>query len=544
MTTQEGHFCIEEEFENKSVSVILNATMLKKIPPTLLIILDGFGLADPKHPGNAVTPETAPNIFGYIKEYPSTTLTAHGVDVGLFPNQEGNSEAGHLNIGTGRVVVQDLAHISHAIADGTFFKNEAFHQGLYHAKKYGEDVHVMGLLTDGQSAHAHPTHLYALLDYFRKNKQKRVYLHLFTDGRDSSPHGAVGYLRDLRKYMKNGEKIATVMGRFYAMDRNKIWERTEAAYNAMVLGKGQTAASAEDAIAAGYNRGETDEYIAPTVIVEKGAPVSMVGDNDTVYFFNARSDRARQITKAFVQKNFQKESPGAFVRKKFPKNIRFVAMSDFGPDLPGIFTAFPSPDVDYGLAKVIDDARRQLYISETEKYAHVTYFINGGYAAPINGEEREVVNSGKYRSYADHPAMHCKEITKRILAYFKRDTYNFIAVNFPNADMLGHTGDIAAAKKGIRVMDGEVGRLVEAVLKKDGQVLITADHGNAEEMVDLETGEMLTEHTINPVPCILISKGKKNIRMKKGRLADVAPTLLKMMDIKKPKQMTGRPLFM
>lgn len=511
--------------------------------PTLLVVLDGFGLGDPKDPGNAITPDTAPNIFGYMDAYPSTTLIAHGIDVGLFPDQEGNSEAGHLNIGAGRVVVQDLAQISRAIADGTFFKNEAFHQGLYHAKKYGTNVHIMGLLTDGQSAHALPDHLYALLDYFRKNKQKNVYLHLFTDGRDAPPHGTVGYLRDLRKKMKNGEKIATVIGRFYAMDRNKIWERTEAAYNAMVLGKGHQAASAEDAVAAGYNRGETDEYIMPTVIVERGKPVATIRDNDAVFFFNARSDRARQITKAFVQKQFQKESPGAFKRKKFPNNIRFVAMTDFGPDLPGIFTAFPSPDIDCSLAKAIDDARRQLYISETEKYAHVTYFINGGYAQPINGEDREVVRSGTYYSYADHPAMRSREIATRIVNYLDNNAYTFVAVNFPNADMLGHTGNIAAAKKGIRTMDAAVKRLVDTVLEKGGHVLITADHGNAEKMIDHNTGEMMTEHTTNPVPCILVSKEFQHVRLKKGRLADIAPTLLKMMNIKKPKHMTGKALF-
>jgi 2,3-bisphosphoglycerate-independent phosphoglycerate mutase len=524
--------------QSKSVQKSLD----QPVAPMVFMILDGFGLGDPKDPGNAVTPDTAPNIFRYMKDYASTRLMAHGIDVGLFPEQAGNSEAGHLNIGAGRVVIQDLAQISHAIADGTFFKNEAFHQGLFHAQKYGTNVHIMGLLTDGQSAHAYPDHLYALLKYFRKHKQKNIYLHLFTDGRDAPPHGAVGYLRDLRARMQNGEKIATVMGRFYPMDRNKVWERTAAAYHAMVCGIGLEAASAEEAIAAGYNRGETDEYIKPTVIVEGGKPVATINNNDVVYFFNARSDRARQITKAFVQKHFQKESPGSFKRRKAPKNIRFVAMSDFGPDLPGIFTAFPSPDNENGLAKAIDDARRQLYISETEKYAHVTYFINGGYAEAINGEDREVVSSGTYYSYADHPAMHCREVSKRILSYLAHDQYNFITVNFPNADMLGHTGNLAATKKGIRVMDVEVRRIVEAVLKKNGQVMITADHGNAEKMINHKTGEMMTEHTTNPVPCILINH-KKGIKMKKGRLADVAPTILKMLDIQKPKEMTGESLF-
>lgn len=509
---------------------------------TLLIILDGFGLAHPKNPGNAITPKTAPHIFGYMKKYPTTTLVAHGKDVGLFKNQEGNSEAGHLNIGAGRVVEQDVVRISHAIDDGTFFKNEAFDQALYHAKKYTSAVHVMGLLTNGQSAHAHPEHLYALLDYFRRNKQKEVYLHLFTDGRDSPPHSASEHLRELRKHMKNGEKIATIMGRFYAMDRNKMWDRIKAAYDAMIVGKGNcTAESAEEAIAQAYNRGETDEYICPSVIVEHNKPVATITDHDVVYFFNARSDRARQITKAFVQPDFQKQNKGAFVRAQFPKDIRFVAMADFGPDLSGILTAFPSPDIHPGLAEVIGSTYRQLYISETEKYAHVTYFINGGHALPLNGEDREVIKSFPVYSYAEKPAMCCRLLADRIIAYIKKSRYDFICVNFPNADMVGHTGNFDAAKKAITILDGEVHRLVEAAVRHKGQVMIIGDHGNAEEMIDMKTSEVMTEHTRNSVPCIVVTS--KKVHLKKGRLADVAPTLLKLMNISKPKEMRGKSLL-
>ncbi len=529
------------------------------VTKTLLLILDGFGLANPKNPGNAITPETAPNIFGYMKTYASTQLTAHGAAVGLFPNQEGNSEAGHFNIGAGRLVKQDLLHISDAIADGTFFKNTAFDEAVFHAKKYNTAVHVVGLLTDGQSAHAHPEHLYALLEYLQKVGQKKVYLHLFTDGRDSQPHSAIHHLRELRAHMNNGEKIATMMGRFYGMDRNKIWERTEAAYNTMVLAKGSAQADcAENAIAQAYNRGETDEYISPTVIMEagtlrhptlglssgrrQGKPVATIQDNDVIFFFNARSDRARQITKAFVQPDFQKKNPGAFKRKRVPKHIRFVAMTDFGPDLPSVLTAFPSPDIENALAKAIGERYRQLYISETEKYAHVTYFINGGHASAINGEVRELISSGAVNSYAEKPGMHAKELTDRILTYLKKDQYDFICVNYPNADMVGHTGDYHAAKQAVQILDREVARLVEDVLKRGGQALLVADHGNAEEMINEKTGEMWTEHTDNPVPCIMIRVGKK-VRMEKGALTDVAPTLLKMMEIEKPKQMTGKSLF-
>jgi len=512
--------------------------------PTVLVILDGFGLADESEPGNAITKKTAPHIFSYMEKYAATKLTAHGKAVGLFEDQEGNSEAGHFNIGAGRVVEQDLVRISDAIEDGTFFKNQAFKEALHHAKKYKTAVHLMGLLTDDQSAHARPQHLYAMLDYFRKEGQKEVYLHLFTDGRDSPPHSAVTFLQDLRKHMKNGEKIASIMGRFYGMDRAKIWERTEVAYNTMVLGQGHcTAGSAEEAIAESYNRGETDEYICPTVILEHGKPVTTIKDNDVIYFFNARSDRARQITKAFVQKEFQKHNPGAFKRKKYPKNTRFVAMTDFGPDLPGIFTAFPSPDIHNSLAKAIGEHRAQLYISETEKYAHVTYFINGGYPEPINGEVRELVPSPKKYSYAEQPGMHAKQVTDRIVKYIDDGEYDFIAVNYPNADMVGHTGNFDAAKKAVAFLDEQVSRVVDTVLEHNGQVLITADHGNAETMINAKTGGMLTEHTTNPVPCILIKKSKQRIPMHTGKLADVAPTLLKMMDIEPPAEMTGKPLF-
>ena len=516
---------------------------VQRIRPTLLIILDGFGLAPAENPGNAITPQTAPHIFGCLERYPSTILKAHGRDVGLFASQEGNSEAGHFNIGAGRVVEQDLVRISRAIKDGTFFKNEAFAQAVYHVEKYQAAVHVMGLLSGGQSAHAHPKHLYALLEYLRRQKVKKIYLHLFTDGRDSPPHAAIRHLRELRKEMKNGERIATIMGRFYAMDRNKSWERTGRAYAAMVHGKGECgSASAEEALSQAYNRGETDEYLLPTIVCENGQGSATIQDNDAIFFFNARSDRARQITKAFVQPDFAKKNPGAFRRERCPKNIRFVAMTDFGPDLPGIFTAFPSPDVPLSLARAIGENYRQLYISETEKYAHVTYFINGGYAEPINGEARELVRSSGHYSYAAAPEMSAVELTARIVRYMQDGVYDFITVNFPNADMVGHTGDWQAAKRAVRAVDRAVRRLTDAVLKLKGQAVITADHGNAEEMINSQTAEIMTEHTRNPVPFIVVRRNFA-AKLRPGRLADVAPTLLKLMGVDKPKEMTGKALF-
>lgn len=525
----------------------------KPARPTALIILDGFGLANPKNKGNAITPETAPNIFEYMKKYPHTILTTFGETAGLFPGQVGNSEAGHLNIGAGRIVKQDLVMISEAIHDGIFFKNHAFKEALYHVKKYKTAVHIMGLLTDRNSAHAYPEHFYAMMEFFRHEGQKKVYLHLITDGRDSSPHGAADFLRELRSHMLGEEKIVTIMGRFYAMDRNKIWERTKQAYEAMVLGKGCVSQSAEEALSQSYNRGDTDEYICPTVIIEPGSvpqsgtaqgkPVATIKDNDAIFFINARSDRARQITKAFVQPDFEKMNHGVFKRAKRPENIRFVAMTDFGPDLPGLFTAFPSPDIKNCLPKVIGDYYKQLYISETEKYAHVTYFINGGYADPLNGEERELVKSPNVRSYADQPEMNTKKMVDKIVNYVDSGRYNFICINFPNADMVGHTGNIEAAKKAVSTVDEGVKRIIDALVKKNGQALIASDHGNADVMINLKTKEMMTEHTLNPVPCIIVKENPNTIRMKKGILADVAPTILKMMGIPKPKEMTGRPLY-
>ncbi|OGH94401.1 MAG: phosphoglycerate mutase (2,3-diphosphoglycerate-independent) [Candidatus Magasanikbacteria bacterium RIFOXYD2_FULL_41_14] len=510
--------------------------------PVALIILDGFGLGKVDDPGNAITPTTAPNIFSYFKKYAHSTLKTYGQYAGLFIGQVGNSEAGHLNIGAGRIVKQDLVIISEAIHNGTFFKNTAFKDALFHTKKHNSAVHLMGLLTDGNSAHAYPEHLYALLELCRDFGQKKVYLHLFTDGRDSSPHSALQFLRVLRTHMLENEKVATIMGRFYGMDRNKIWSRTKMAYEAITAGKGNFAKSAEEALSQAYNRGETDEYVMPTIITKSGKPIATIQDNDAVIFFNARSDRAREITKSLVQEDFTQKNPGSFNRRHNPKNLRFVALTDFGPDLPGVLTAFPSSDIKNCLPLAVGEKYRQLYISETEKFAHVTYFINGGFADPLDGEERELVKSEPVRSYADKPEMSCRLISRKICNYLKKDKYNFIVVNFPNADMVGHTGNLDAAKKAVKIMDTEVGRVVEMILKKNGVALITADHGNADVMINFDTKEMMTEHTENSVPCILISKKCMLKRLKNGILADVAPTLLKIMGIKKPKEMTGKSL--
>lgn len=516
---------------------------IKGAQPTLFIILDGFGIANIKNKGNAITPHNAPNIFSYMKDYSNSKLIAHGKDVGLFAGQPGNSEAGHLNIGSGRVVKQDIVMISDAIEDGTFFKNEALHQGILHAKERTSNIHIMGLLTDGHSAHAHPDHMYALLAYCRKHTIKKVFLHLFADGRDSTPHSAIEYLSALRKNMRNGEKIASISGRFYAMDRAKQWDRTEKAYEALVEGKGLIAQSAEEAIMSAYNRGENDEYIQPTIIVERNKPIATIKDNDVIIFFNTRSDRARQLTKALVQNQFNPKNPGSFKRAKVLENLKFIAMTDFGPDLEHVLTAFPSADVENCLAKAIGDRYKQLYISESEKYAHVTYFINGGYPEPINGEHRELLPSTKHHSFVEKPEMRTNDITKKIISYVEKGKYDFIAANFPNADMLGHTGNLEATEKAIRIIDENVQKLVSVFLQKKGRVVIVGDHGNAEKMIDPETGKILTEHSTNPVPFIIIDKNARGGKLKNGRLADIAPTLLELMGIPKPKEMTGKSLL-
>lgn len=518
----------------------------KKInDPFLFIILDGFGLGDTKKKGNAITPATAPFLFSCMKKYPFTTLSAHGEAVGLFPGQEGNSEAGHFNIGAGRVVEQDVVRISSAIRSGEFFELEEFENAYKHAKKNKSAIHLMGLLSNGQSAHSRPEHLYALLDFFARKKYPNVFLHLFTDGRDAPPQSALNYAHRLSDHLHPGQKIATLMGRFYAMDRGKNWSRTELAYKTL-LGENnvRTAASVEEALKLAYKNGETDEYILPTVLLQKGKPVGRIKSNDTIIFFNARSDRARQVTKAFVQKDFEEVNPHAFHRHEVLHNIYFVAMTNFGPDLPGVSTAFQSIRIRHGLCETIGDKYQQVYISETEKYAHVTYFINGGHAEPVNGEDRVLIHSKKVMSYAQRPQMEARQITRRILKYLKKNEYDFICVNFPNADMVGHTGNYFAAKRAVRILDRCVQKLVKKTLQQHGIVVITADHGNAEEMIDPETHQMWTEHTIHPVPFLLIDQGHDYPRLRsKGILADVAPTILKVMKIKQPKDMTGKPLF-
>lgn len=516
---------------------------MQKFKTTAFIIVDGWGIGNPKDPGNPINPKSAPNYFAMLKKYPNSKLEASGESVGLFKGQEGNSEAGHLNLGAGRVVKQDALYISDAIKDGTFFKNPAFHQALHHVKKYKTAVHVMGLLSNHNSAHSCPEHLEALLELFYRENIKEVYLHLFTDGRDSGQFQAHKHFRMLQKFFHGNEKIATVMGRFYAMDRNKDWDRTKQAYDAMVLGKGCAAASVEEALRNSYDNGDTDEFVCPTVIIENNHPVATIKDNDAIFFFNLRSDRARQLTKAFVQPDFKEINPGAFTRNKFPKNTRFVALTDFGPDLPGVLTAFPSRDVNQSLVQFLCP-RKQLYIAESEKFAHITYFFNGGYAQHFCDENWVKIASPEVKNYEERPEMSAKILADYVVKAIESGQYEFIAMNFANMDMVGHTGNFKASQKAVSVVDEQIGRIVKALIKKDGQAVITADHGNIEEMIDLENGEPDTEHSTNPVPLILVnSRVKVPRKLPDGKLANVAPTVLKMMGIDKPAEMTAKSLI-
>jgi 2,3-bisphosphoglycerate-independent phosphoglycerate mutase len=513
----------------------------KKIGPVVLLILDGWGIA-PFEKGNAVRLAKTPVMHDLEKRYSHCQLEASGKFVGLPRSQRGNSEAGHLNLGAGRIIEQDVVVINKDIKNGRFFKNPAFVSAIDHALKHDSSMHLVGLISGAQSPHVEMKHVYALLRLLDAQGVEKVYLHLFTDGRDAPQHSSLKYIKLLEEQFLNKEEIVSISGRYYGMDRNKRWERTEAVYDLLTLGIGMKAKNVEEAILQAYNRESTDEFILPTIIVgTDDKPKAVIEDNDSIIFFNLRSDRARQLSKVFVQQDFTKKNPNSFIRKKIPKNLRFAAMTDFGPDLDHILTAYPSKNIAETLPFVLKDYD-QLYTAETEKYAHVTYFFNGGYDQPVAGEERMVIPSPNVKSYAEKPEMSVFELTDAVIKKIV-DEKNFVTVNFCNPDMIGHTGDLEAAIKGIEACDKCVDKVVKEVLKRNGAVLITADHGNAEEMINLETGEVDTEHSSFPVPFILVSEKYKKVKLSDGILADVAPTVLDIMGVKKPRVMTGRSLI-
>ncbi|OGF23752.1 phosphoglycerate mutase (2,3-diphosphoglycerate-independent) [Candidatus Falkowbacteria bacterium RIFCSPLOWO2_12_FULL_45_13] len=535
----------------------------KNVLPMILVILDGWGMAEPSQ-GNAITLANTAVMDGLIKKFPNTLINASGKAVGLPPSQSGNSEAGHMNIGAGRIVEQDVVKISKSVNNGTFFKNAGFIEAIRQVKKNKSKLHLMGMISNGMSAHSDPDHLLALLSLVKITKVKEVYLHLFTDGRDSPRYASLKLVEDIQKVFKNGEAIASVVGRYYAMDRKKTWSRTEKAYDALTSGLGRKAASPEAAIMESYNRGESDEFIEPYVITRNGRPLPRIGNGDGVIFFNLRSDRARQFAKVFVQKDFDRLNPGSFLRKKVLKNLLFVAMTDFGPDLDGILTAYPSVDLKQTLPQALKGLS-QLYIAESEKYAHVTYFFNGGYADPIAREGRRLVPSPNVRSYDQTPTMSSAELTEAVVnnltpphpllkgeqgGYIGQKKgldwkYDFTVLNFAAPDMVGHTGNLDAAIKCCHGVDKCLGEIVKAYLNVGGTVLATADHGNIEEMINLKTGEINTEHSTNLVPFVLINKnlGHKVKLRNGGVLGDIAPTILELLNIKKPKEMTGKNLI-
>jgi 2,3-bisphosphoglycerate-independent phosphoglycerate mutase len=496
----------------------------KDFLPMILVILDGWGIGEPNR-GNAVTLAKTPTMESITKKYPNTLLCAHGRCAGLPDNQVGNSEAGHTNIGTGRVADQEIVRVSKSIEDGTFYKNTAFIEAIKHVKKNKSRLHLMGLLSNGMSPHSDPVHLQAFLQMAHESGIKDVCLHLFTDGRDSSQHASPKLIERLQAGFYGTEKICTIIGRFYAMDRKKMWSRTEMAYNALVLGEGIEAESAQAAISESYNRGESDEYVKPYVIYENGQPTPRIAENDSVIFFNLRSDRGRQLTKVFVQDSFNVSNPDSFHRKRVLKNMHFVAMTDFGPDLGNLQTAFPGVDWRETLPMQLKDIK-QLYAAEAEKYAHVTYFFNGGYSQKVDGEEYFMLPSPDVRSYEEVPGMRSEDLTDAILAKLEEGA-GFTVLNFAAPDMIGHTGNLEASIKCCEIVDTCLGRIVDAYLAKGGTVLVTADHGNIERMINLETDEVVTEHTTNPVPFIVVSKKLKKLTLRSGGvLGDIAPTIL------------------
>ncbi len=503
--------------------------------PYALIIMDGFGV-NKRHDGNAIYAAKTPNLDKYLSECPNTVIHASGMDVGLPDGQMGNSEVGHTNIGAGRIVYQELTRITKAIEDETFFENEALCGAVENCRKHGSALHLMGLLSPG-GVHSHQNHLYGLLRLAKKSGLTEVHVHGFLDGRDVPPSSAKEYIKELiEKEREIGVgDIATISGRYYAMDRDNRWERVEKAYNAIVKGEGKLFGSAVEAIEESYNEDITDEFVVPSVITKDGVPVGRLKENDSVIFFNFRPDRAREITRTIVDPTF-----AGFDRKFF--DTYYVTMTQYDATMPNVHIAFKPESLTNTFGEYMSSlGKTQLRIAETEKYAHVTFFFNGGIEAPYEGEDRVLINSPKVATYDLQPEMSAPEVTDAVVDRIKSGKYDCIILNFANCDMVGHTGVFDAAVKAVETVDSCVGRVVDALLEMGGEALITADHGNADQMIDYETGEPFTAHTTNVVPLILI--GRKGVKLKEGRLADLTPTLLDMMGIEQPKEMTGTSLL-
>lgn len=502
-----------------------------------LIIMDGFGI-NPEVKGNAVVAAKKPNLDSYLKECPNSRLKTSGLAVGLPEGQMGTSEVGHMNMGAGRVVYQELARISKSIEDGDFFKKEEFLGAINNCKKNHSKLHLYGLLSTG-GVHSHINHLKALLELAKKNDFADVYVHCFLDGRDVPPTSGKGFLEDLQNIIAEVGigKIATIMGRYYIMDRDKRWERLQLGYDAMVLGKGEFAENPVDAIQVSYDRDETDEFVKPFIMTENGKPVATIEANDSVIFFNFRTDRAREITWALMNEDFD-----GFKREKGCFPLYYVCMTQYDENLKNVKVAFKPEELKNKLGEYLSEkGYKQLRIAETEKYAHVTFFFNGGVEQVSEGEDRILVPSPKVATYDMQPEMSAYEVAEKALEAIDKKIYDVVILNFANPDMVGHTGNFDAAVKAVEVTDECVGKVVDAVLRQDGYVLITSDHGNADVMYDYKKNEPVTSHTVNDTPFILI--GAKDTKVKEGALCDLAPTILELLGETQPSEMTGNSLI-
>ncbi len=506
--------------------------------PTVLMILDGFGLNETSE-GNAVAQANTPVLDKMMKEYPFVKGYASGLAVGLPDGQMGNSEVGHLNMGAGRIVYQELTRISKEIEDGDFFKNEALLSAVENCKKNNSDLHLFGLVSDG-GVHSHNTHIYGLLELAKREGLENVYVHCFMDGRDTAPASGKGFIQELTDKMREigVGRIATISGRYYAMDRDNRWDRVEKAYAALTKGEGVKASDPVAAMQASYDDEKTDEFVLPTVIEEDGKPVATVKDNDSVIFFNFRPDRAREMTRVFCCDDFNGFDRGP------RKQVKYICFTEYDVTIPNKEIAFKKVELDNTFGQFLAaNGKTQARIAETEKYAHVTFFFNGGVEEPNKGEERILVKSPKVATYDLQPEMSAPAVCDKLCEAIRSQKYDVIVINFANPDMVGHTGVMEAAQKALEAVDACVGRALEALLEVDGQMFLCADHGNAEQLVDYETGVPFTAHTTNPVPFVLINYDPSYTLKEGGRLADIVPTLIEMMGMEKPAEMTGESLL-
>ena len=504
--------------------------------PLLLCIMDGFGI-NPEKVGNAVEMAKTPNLDKLFATYPNTTLEASGMAVGLPDGQMGNSEVGHTNIGAGRIVYQELTRITKSIADGDFFENEALNAAVENCKKNDSAFHIMGLVSDG-GVHSHNTHIYGIVELAKRAGLSKVFVHCFLDGRDVPPSSGKDFVAEMAQKLEEigVGKIATVMGRYYAMDRDNRWDRVEKAYNAMVKGEGNSAACGICAVANSYDKDVTDEFVVPTVVVENGAPVGRICENDSVIFANFRPDRAREITRTIVDPEFT-----GFEREFF--NTYFVCMTQYDKTMPNVDVAFKPQVLTNTLGEYLSlKGKTQLRIAETEKYAHVTFFFNGGVEKVSEGEDRALINSPKVATYDLQPEMSAYEVTDKLMEELDNKDLDVIILNYANCDMVGHTGIIDCAVKAVETVDECVGKVADKILSMGGAMLITADHGNADQMIDPESQGPFTAHTTFPVPFIVLGCGDVKLRAD-GVLADIAPTMLKILELEKPVEMTGKSII-